>query len=71
MAEELYLMYKIKDRKSGKLKECYVKIPDITPYLVNCEEVLNPHEYKVIEKALTKKEDYEKWKQNLNSLKMR
>lgn len=68
MAEELYVMYKIKDRKSGKLQECFVKIPDITPFASGCDALLNPHEFKIIEKTVSKKEDYDKWKQNLNSM---
>ncbi|GJQ62267.1 MAG: hypothetical protein SCALA702_13200 [Melioribacteraceae bacterium] len=67
--EELYLKYKIKDRNTGKLKECFIKIPDVGKFCEDCEEINSPHDFKVYERSIVKKEDYEKWKQNINFLK--
>ena len=62
MAEELFVHYRFKNRKSGKISEGYVRIPDIEKHAKELEQFFDVHEYKVIERRIANKEEFDGWK---------
>lgn len=62
MAEELFVHYRFKNRKNGKITEGYVRIPGIESHAKDLEQFFDVHEYKVIERRIANKEEYESWK---------
>ncbi|MBU2494274.1 MAG: hypothetical protein KJ571_16730 [Bacteroidetes bacterium] len=62
MPEELFVHYKFKNRKSGKISEGYIRVPDIEKYAKGMNQLFDIHEYKIIERRIANKEEYEFWK---------
>lgn len=62
MPEELFVHYKFKNRKSGKISEGYVRIPHVEKHAKDLDQFFDVHEYKVIERRIANKEEFENWK---------
>lgn len=60
MTDEIYIHYKFKNRKTGEFKEGYVKVPDVAKYANGLKKCFDVHEYKVCEKKLVSKEEFDK-----------
>ncbi len=60
MPEELFLQLKFKNRKTGEFKDGFIRIPDIEHYAVGLKKYFDIHEFKVCEKRIMSKEEYEK-----------
>jgi hypothetical protein len=60
MSEEIYLQYKFKNRKTGDFKEGYIKIPDVAKYANGFKRMFDIHEFKICEKRLVSKEEFDK-----------
>jgi hypothetical protein len=60
MADELYLHYKFKHRKTGEFKDGYVKIPDIKKYANGLKRCFDIHEYRLCDKRIVSKEEFDK-----------
>lgn len=62
MPEELFVHYKFKNRKSGKIFEGYIRIPDVEKHAKDLGQFFDVHEFKIIERRIANKEEYEVWK---------
>ena len=60
MSEEIYLHYKFKNRKTGEFKDGFVHIPDIQKYANGFKRCFDLHEYRLCEKRLISKEEFDK-----------
>ena len=60
MAEEVYLHFTFKHRKSGEFKEGYVRIPDVQKYANGLKKCFDIHEYRLCDKRLVSKEEFNK-----------
>ncbi len=60
MPEELFLHIKFKNRKTGEFKDGFIHIPDVEKYAVGLKKYFDIHEYKVIEKRVMNKEEWER-----------
>ena len=59
MAEELYVNIKFKNRKTGELKEGYVRIPNLERYANGLQKYFDIHQFRVCEKRIVSKEEFE------------
>ncbi|MDF1612018.1 hypothetical protein [Stygiobacter electus] len=59
MPKELFINIKFKNRKTGELKDAYIKIPDISKYSNGLKKYFDIHEYRICEKRLVSKEEFE------------
>mgnify|MGYP007030182088 CR=1 FL=1 len=59
MPEELYINIKFKNRKTGEVKEGYIKIPDVTKYANGLKRFFDIHQYRICEKRLVSKEEFD------------
>ncbi len=59
MSEELYLNIKFKNRKTGELRDGYIKIPDLTKYANGMKKYFDIHQFRVCERRLISKEEYD------------
>jgi hypothetical protein len=60
MPEELYLNFKFRNRKSGELYDGYFKIPDVEKYTAGFKKFFNIHEYRICERRIVTKEEFER-----------
>ena len=60
MAEEVVIHYKFRNRKTGDFKDIYIKIPDVEKYVAGNKKLFDIHEYRVCERRLVTKEEFEK-----------
>ena len=60
MPEELYVNIKFKNRKTGELKDGYVRVPNVEKYANGLKKFLDIHQFRVCEKRLVRKEEYDK-----------
>jgi len=56
MPEELFINIKFKNRKTGEVKEGYIKIPDLTKYANGLKKYFDVHEFLICEKRIVCKE---------------
>ena len=59
MAEELYVNIKFKNRKTGELKDGYVRIPNLERYANELKKYFDIHQFRVCEKRIVSKEEFE------------
>lgn len=60
MPEELFVHFKFKHRKTGEFKDGFFKIPDIENYATGLKKYFNIHEFRICEKRLVSKEEFDK-----------
>ena len=60
MPEELYVNFKFKNRKTGELKDGYIRIPNVEKYANGLSRFFDIHQYRVCEKRLVSKEEFDK-----------
>ncbi len=60
MPEELYVNIKFKNRKTGELKDGYVRVPNVEKYANGLKKFFDIHQFRVCEKRLVSKEEYDK-----------
>lgn len=60
MAEELYVNIKFKNRKTGELKDGYVRVPNIAKYANGLKKYFDVHQYRVCDKRIVSREEYDK-----------
>ncbi len=60
MPEEVLLHFKFKNRKTGEFKEGYVRVPDIQKYANGLKKYFDIHQFRICEKRLVSKEEFEK-----------
>ena len=58
MAEEVYLHYTFKHRKTGELKDGYIRIPDVQKYASGLKKCFDIHEYRLCDRRLVSKEEF-------------
>lgn len=66
MKESIYLHYQFKDRDSAKLIDGYIEIKDVGKFSGDMKKFFNIHDFKIIDKRLARKDEYEKWKRDEN-----
>lgn len=59
MPEKLFINIKFKNRKTGEVKEGYIKIPDLTKYANGLKKYFDVHEFRICEKRIVCKEEFE------------
>lgn len=59
MPEELFLNIRFKNRKTGEIKDGYVKVPDLTKYANGLKRFFDVHEFRICEKRLVSKDEFE------------
>ncbi len=60
MPEELYVNIKFKNRKTGELKDGYIRVPNVEKYANGLKKYFDVHLYRVCEKRIVCKEEFEK-----------
>jgi hypothetical protein len=60
MPEDLLVNIKFKNRKTGELKDGYVRVPNIEKYSNGLKKYFDIHEYRICEKRIVSKEEFEK-----------
>jgi hypothetical protein len=60
MPEEIYLHIKFKNRKTGDFKDGYIRIPNIEKYANDLKKYFDIHQFRICEKRLVSKEEFEK-----------
>lgn len=60
MPEDLLVNIKFKNRKTGDLKDAYVRVPDIEKYANGLKKYFNIHEFRICEKRIVSKEEFDK-----------
>ena len=60
MPEELYVNIKFKNRKTGELKDGYIRVPNVEKYSNGLKKYFDVHQYRVCEKRIVSKEEFEK-----------
>ncbi|MEW6701867.1 MAG: hypothetical protein AB1298_04040 [Bacteroidota bacterium] len=60
MPEELYVNIKFKNRKTGELKDGYVRVPNIERYANGLKKYFDIHQFRICEKRIVSKEEFEK-----------
>ena len=60
MPEELYVNIKFKNRKTGELKDRYVRVPNVEKYANGFKKYFDVHQYRICEKRVVSKEEFEK-----------
>ncbi len=60
MPEELYINFKFKNRKTGELKDGYIRVPNIEKYANGLKKFFDIHQFRVCEKRLVSREEFEK-----------
>ena len=68
MPEELFVQYKIKNRKTGELTDIYFRIPDVEAFAGGMKKYFDVHEYRIYEKRLVSKEEFEKRRSTKNEV---
>ena len=59
MAEELYVNIKFKNRKTGELKDGYVRIPNLERYANGLKKYFDIHQFRVCEKRIVSRDEFE------------
>ncbi|MCF8260025.1 MAG: hypothetical protein K9J12_04570 [Melioribacteraceae bacterium] len=62
MSEDLYLSYKFRNRKTGEISKGFVHIPNVENHAIGLKDKFNIHDFKIIERNFSKKEDYDEWR---------
>lgn len=62
MAEEAFVYIKFKNRKTGELIDTVLAFKNIEDNDPALKKFFDIHEYKIVEKRLSRKEEYEKWR---------
>ncbi|PKL84253.1 MAG: hypothetical protein CVV24_00820 [Ignavibacteriae bacterium HGW-Ignavibacteriae-3] len=60
MPEDLLVNIRFKNRKTGELKDGYVRVPDIEKYANGLKKYFDIHEFRICEKRIVSKEEFEK-----------
>lgn len=60
MPEDLLVNIKFKNRKTGELKDGYVRVPNIEKYSDGLKKYFDIHEYRICEKRIVSKEEFDK-----------
>ena len=62
MAEDAYIFYKFRNRKTGEINEAVVAIKNVENHDSTLKKYFYIHDYKIVEKRLTRREEYDKWR---------
>lgn len=60
MSEELYVHFKFKNRNNGEYTDGYIRIPNVEKYANGLKKYFDIHQYKICEKRLVSKEEFDK-----------
>lgn len=66
MKESIYLRYQFKHRDSAELIDGYIEIKDVSKLSGEMKKFFNIHDFKIIDKRLVRKDEYEKWRRDIN-----
>lgn len=62
MAEEAFVYYKFKNRKTGELIDAVLAFKNIEDHDPALKKFFDIHDYKIVEKRLSRLEEYDKWR---------
>jgi uncharacterized protein YerC len=62
MAEDVYVYFKFKNRKTGEMVDAVLSFKNVEEHDHALKKFFDIHEYKVVEKRLSRQEEFEKWR---------
>lgn len=68
MAEEVHIFYKFKNRKTGEITEAIIPIKNVENHAPKLKHFFNIHEYRIVEKRLSRLEKYNEWRKQNQAL---
>jgi hypothetical protein len=65
MAEDAFVYYKFKNRKTGELIDAVLAFKNVEDHDPALKKFFDIHEYKIVEKRLYSMEDNDKWRKEI------
>jgi len=65
MAEEAFVYYKFKNRKTGELIDAVLAFKNLEDHDPALKKFFDIHDYKVVEKRLSRLEEYDRWRKEI------
>ena len=62
MADDAFVYYKFKNRKTGELIDAVLAFKNVEEHDPALKKFFDIHEYKIVEKRLSRVEEFDKWR---------
>ena len=62
MAEDAFVYYKFRNRKTGEIIDAVLAVRNVENHDPALKKFFDIHDFKIVEKRLTRQEEYDKWR---------
>ena len=65
MAEDAFFYYKFKNRKTGEIIDAVLAFKNVEDHDPSLKRFFDIHDYKIVEKRISRLEEYDKWRKEV------